>query len=569
MSSNNLPRPPAVGTLIDDGNLELVGVLGYGGYGVVYRAVDVGSASPEPPSYAVKCLLHTPTRNAARQRRLHMQEITLHQLASVHPNVVTLHRVIEEEDCTFIVMDYCPDGDLFGQILHKRRYLGRDDLIKHVFLQLLEAVEFCHSSGIYHRDLKPENVLCLNGGLRLAITDFGLATTEKVSEEFRTGSVYHMSPECQGGSFAPSGTYSPPFNDIWSLGIILLNLITGRNPWKSASASDPTFQASFLRTLDINWRNRISLHDLRRAIKGVSTFYADDVVFEGSMARCSWEAGIDITHGSQPEDDAFDLPQQEDPKSGWSTDSSADMVFAALSQGDDSSWVPYTASVATWGADSDLRTDAPSERSSSFLTYDDQRTPSSSFSMYSPALSGPYHSPLQLLAASELYESSIVMHSADSATMHTALESPVTYSSFFLQSSISVSKPSYAAPSAFEVGISTFDEDEERLRDSMSWTQASAYEQRTHAESEIVDVSSMDLSPTEQEHTTIGHSPISWQAVAGFLHCDSTTPTAGPGHPAALSTRPPQIFPGNLDALSLPFLRASQRPHETTLLEFF
>ncbi|KAF8263003.1 kinase-like domain-containing protein, partial [Lactarius quietus] len=293
MSSNNLPRPPAVGTLIDDGNLELVSVLGYGGYGVVYRAVDLRSTSPEPPSYAVKCLLHTPTRNAARQRRLHVQEITLHQLASVHPNVVTLHRVIEEEDCTFIVMDYCPDGDLFGQILHKRRYLGRDDLIKHVFLQLLEAVEFCHSLGIYHRDLKPENVLCFNGGLRLAITDFGLATTEKVSEEFRTGSVYHMSPECQGGSFAPSGTYSPPFNDIWSLGIILLNLITGRNPWKSASSSDPTFQAylhdpvSFLpsvlpisaevneillRTLDINWRNRISLSELRRAIRGVTTF---------------------------------------------------------------------------------------------------------------------------------------------------------------------------------------------------------------------------------------------------------------------------------------------------------
>ncbi|KAI0298676.1 kinase-like domain-containing protein, partial [Multifurca ochricompacta] len=286
-------RPPSVGTLIDNETLELVGVLGYGGYGVVYRAVDIRSTAPDPPTYAVKCLLHTPTRNAARQRRLHMQEITLHQLASVHPNVVTLHRVIEEDDCTFIVMDFCSDGDLFGQILHKRRYLGQDDLIKHVFLQLLDAVEFCHSLGIYHRDLKPENVLCLNGGLRLAITDFGLATTEKVSEEFRTGSVYHMSPECQGGSFAPSGTYSPPFNDIWSLGIILLNLITGRNPWKSASSSDPTFQAylqdpiSFLpsvlpissevneillRTLDINWRNRISLPELRRGIKGVSTF---------------------------------------------------------------------------------------------------------------------------------------------------------------------------------------------------------------------------------------------------------------------------------------------------------
>ncbi|KAI0298677.1 hypothetical protein B0F90DRAFT_683488 [Multifurca ochricompacta] len=262
------------------------------------------------------------------------------------------------------------------------------------------------------------------------------------------------------------------------------------------------------------------------------------------MARCSWEAGIDITGGSQPEDEAFDLPQQEEPKSCWSTDSSADIVFAAPSQGDDSSWVPYAASGATWGADSDLRTNTPSECSASFLTYDDRRTPSSSFSMYSPALSGPYVSTqgdeestfvdgserlkpqaLSVTTASELYEGSIVMRSVDSATMHTALESPVTYSSFFLQSSVSVSKPSFAAPSAFEVGISTFDEDEERLRDSMSWTQASAYDQRTHAESDLVNVSSMDLSPTEQEHTTIGHSTMSSKQWQDFY---SVTPVPQP-----------------------------------------
>ena len=194
MSSNHLPRPPAIGTIIDNGTLELVSVLGYGGFGVVYRAVDLRFPTLDGPSYAVKCLLHTPTRNAERQRRLHMQEIALHQLASVHPNVVTLHRIIEEDDSTFIVMDYCPDGDLFGQIQEKRRYLGRDELIKHVFLQLLDAVDYCHSLDIYHRDLKPENVLCFDGGLRLAITDFGQATSEKVCEEFQIGSVYHMSP---------------------------------------------------------------------------------------------------------------------------------------------------------------------------------------------------------------------------------------------------------------------------------------------------------------------------------------------------------------------------------------
>ncbi|KAF9001384.1 hypothetical protein BDZ89DRAFT_968540, partial [Hymenopellis radicata] len=86
----------------------------------------------------------------------------------------------------------------------------------------------CHTLGIYHRDLKPENALCFDNGLRVAIMDFGLATTDKVSSEFRTGSVYHMSSGT--GWFALSGTYSPMANDVWSPGIILLNLATGPNP---------------------------------------------------------------------------------------------------------------------------------------------------------------------------------------------------------------------------------------------------------------------------------------------------------------------------------------------------
>jgi hypothetical protein len=86
MLSNNHPRPPAVVTLIDNGNLELVSVM------AVMASFTVRSTAPEPLSYAVKCPLHTPTRNAPRQRRLHVQEITLHQLASVHSTVVSLHR---------------------------------------------------------------------------------------------------------------------------------------------------------------------------------------------------------------------------------------------------------------------------------------------------------------------------------------------------------------------------------------------------------------------------------------------------------------------------------------------
>lgn len=178
---------PALGTLIDEDTLQLVELLGVGGYGVVYRAVDAFSSS-----FAVKCLISN--QGSSLRRQLHIREITLHQLASAHPGVVTLHRVVEERGYTYIIMDYASDNDLFSQILHESRYLGDDQLLKHIFLQLVDAVDYCHSLGIYHRDLKPENILCFDRGHRIAITDFGLATTEKSSKEFRTGSVYHMSP---------------------------------------------------------------------------------------------------------------------------------------------------------------------------------------------------------------------------------------------------------------------------------------------------------------------------------------------------------------------------------------
>ncbi|KIK52905.1 hypothetical protein GYMLUDRAFT_64018 [Collybiopsis luxurians FD-317 M1] len=357
----NDPSPvhPPLGTLIDDNSLELVEVLGVGGYGVVYRAEDTCSSSPK--SYAVKCLLHRPSQSA-RQRQIHIREIALHQLASAHPNVITLHRVIEDYNCTYIIMDYAPDHDLFHQILHSCRYLGDDRLVMHVFLQILDAVEYCHSLGIYHRDLKPENVLCFDDGLRVAITDFGLATTDKVSEEFRTGSIYHMSPECQGGEFAPNGTYSPMFNDIWSLGIILLNLATGRNPWKSASASDPTFQAylrdplNFLptvlpispevnailvRMLDVDYRHRMTIPELRVALEEVDTFYSEGAIFEGSMARCPWEAGMEIDSDSSQTKQSPVKSQVAELKSHWSEESfESDIIFASHSV-TDSPWVGY------------------------------------------------------------------------------------------------------------------------------------------------------------------------------------------------------------------------------------
>ncbi|TFK67732.1 hypothetical protein BDN72DRAFT_898705 [Pluteus cervinus] len=403
------PHPP-VGTLIDNGALELVEILGVGGYGVAYRAVDTRSLLPK--TYAVKCLAqYTTSPQGVTRRQSHMQEVALHQLASAHPNVVKIYRVLEEFNYTFLVMEFAPDGDLFSQILTECRYLGNDALIKHVFMQLIDAVEYCHSLGIYHRDLKPENVLCFDKGHRVAVTDFGLATTEKLSEEFRTGSIYHMSPECHGGPYARTGCYSPMSNDIWSLGIILLNLATGRNPWKSATPTDLTFQAylrdpgNFLptvlpisyelndvliRMLELNWQDRISLHELRDAMEDVHTFYSDNAVFEGSMARCPWEAGMEIESEPSKKEEPVRPPARraaQEPESHWSKDSGlySDIQFAAQSVTDQASYgQTWTAqgSSQTWldSLDTQSQSNYAMARGDSSLSYG-----SSSYSRQSPS----------------------------------------------------------------------------------------------------------------------------------------------------------------------------------------
>lgn len=248
--------------------LELTGILGVGAYGVVYTAVDIHTSVP----YAVKAL--NKIGLDPRQRSFQQREIHLHHAASHHPNVVSLVKIMDSYDCTFVVLEFCPEGDLFSSITEKGHYLGNDFMAKNAFLQILNAVEFCHSIGIYHRDLKPENILVSNGTVKLA--DFGLATQQTCTDDFGCGSTFYMSPECQATPSGPSYYASGP-NDVWSLGIILVNLTCGRNPWKRASMDDLTFRAyrnnpRFLSSIlplsqDLDFiLGRIFEHDPRRRI---------------------------------------------------------------------------------------------------------------------------------------------------------------------------------------------------------------------------------------------------------------------------------------------------------------
>lgn len=185
---NGLSAPEdRLGLILAD-RLELRTILGVGAYGVVYAAVDIHTNL----RYAVKALNKIGLDQ--RQRQFQQREIQLHHEASNHPNVVSLIKIMDSWDCTYVVLEFCPEGDLFSSITEHGLFLGHDCMAKRAFLQILDAVDFCHSLGIYHRDLKPENILVTDGGLTVKLADFGLATRDYLTSDFGCGSTFYMSP---------------------------------------------------------------------------------------------------------------------------------------------------------------------------------------------------------------------------------------------------------------------------------------------------------------------------------------------------------------------------------------
>ena len=117
---------------------------------------------------------------------------------------------------------------------------SRLQLISTMFGQMCDAVQFCHDHGVSHRDIKPENFIiqdCSQQGINddrvvVKLTDFGLATVNERSSEFNCGSKPYMAFECRHDL---TSTYDPKQADTWSLGIVLLNLIFLRSPFKEPS----------------------------------------------------------------------------------------------------------------------------------------------------------------------------------------------------------------------------------------------------------------------------------------------------------------------------------------------
>jgi serine/threonine protein kinase len=225
------------------GDIVLSEMLGHGSFAVVYK----GATQSQPDkSYAIKTLFKQ--NLTPKQLQIQKVEAALHTKVSSHPNVITLHCVTEDDDCVYLVLDYWRNGDLFDTLIDDINPITGSAPKESIelFRQIVSAIQWCHKQGVYHRDLKPENILLdrddKTGKIRAGIADFGLATDDEFSSDYACGSLRYMSPQCFSPISGKAAGYSTSANDVWSLGIILINLLTRKNPWSEPSENDPMYQ---------------------------------------------------------------------------------------------------------------------------------------------------------------------------------------------------------------------------------------------------------------------------------------------------------------------------------------
>ena len=206
------------GYILDSGN-----TLGTG----AYAKVKIGTSLKMNIQVAIKIVNKLATPKEVVQRFLPREIETMKAVSNEH--IIKLYEVIETPETIFFVMELADKGDLLD-FINERKYLS-ERLARGFFSDLVKGVDHCHSRGVVHRDLKCENLL-LDSHMRLKISDFGFARKFDGNLKTFCGSFAYAAPEVILGN-----PYNGPLADIWSMGVILYAMVTGRLPFKDTSTS--------------------------------------------------------------------------------------------------------------------------------------------------------------------------------------------------------------------------------------------------------------------------------------------------------------------------------------------
>lgn len=208
------------------GGYEVSGVVGAGGMGVVLKAIDKSLDR----TVAIKVLApHLATSGAARKRFAREAKAAA---AVLHPNVIAIHSVSNDESLPYLVMPYVR-GTSLQKRLDKEGPLSLQEILR-IGSQIAAGLAAAHAQGLVHRDIKPANILLEDGVERVTITDFGLARAVDDATITHSGVIagtpQYMSPEQARGE-AVDGR-----SDLFSLGSVLYAICTGRPPFRAESS---------------------------------------------------------------------------------------------------------------------------------------------------------------------------------------------------------------------------------------------------------------------------------------------------------------------------------------------
>lgn len=205
---------------------ELGRLLGKGTFANVYygRCVLTGQ------SVAIKVIDKSKAKKAGIMDQI-KREISVMRLVR-HPNVVHLYEVMATKTKIYFIMEYAKGGELFNRIAATGKL--QEDVARKYFEQLIDAVEFCHSRGVYHRDLKPENIL-LDEDENLKVSDFGLSAF--VECRHSDGLLYTTcgTPAYVAPEIIERKGYNGVGVDIWSCGVVLFVLLAGYLPFHDSN----------------------------------------------------------------------------------------------------------------------------------------------------------------------------------------------------------------------------------------------------------------------------------------------------------------------------------------------
>ena len=208
-----------------DGRYEIKEIIGVGGMAVVYKAYD----NQENRTVAVKILKEEFISNEEFVRRFKNESKAIAMLS--HPNIVKVYDVSFGDLIQYIVMEYIDGITLKEYIEHEGSLRWKDAV--HFTIQILKGLQHAHDKGIVHRDVKPQNIMVLPDGT-IKVTDFGIARFARSEQRTITdkaiGSVHYISPEQARGERTDEKT------DIYSVGVILYEMLTGQLPFQAENA---------------------------------------------------------------------------------------------------------------------------------------------------------------------------------------------------------------------------------------------------------------------------------------------------------------------------------------------